>query len=90
MLLGGGSGRNEAGMRASPARRSSAKIPGAPCPVQGVRWRSSKCQTGEAIHKAMSTATSTTSTTSTNTKAKGRKATQPVPKKLLHQHRTGA
>ena len=58
MLLGGGSGRNEAGMRASPARRSSAKIPGAPCPVQGVRWRSSKCQTGEAIHKAMSTATS--------------------------------
>ena len=84
MLLGGGSGRNEAGMRASPARRSSAKIPGAPCPVQGVRWRSSKCPTGEAIHKAMSTATST------NTKAKGRKATQPVPKKLLHQHRTGA
>ena len=55
--------------------------------VQGVRWRSSKCPTGEAIHKAMSTATSTTST---NTKAKGRKATQPVPKKLLHQHRTGA
>ena len=87
MLLGGGSGRNEAGMRASPAGRSSAKIPGAPCPVQGVRWRSSKGQTGEAIHKAMSTATSTTST---HTKAKGRKTTQPVPKKLLHQHRTGA
>ena len=57
MLLDRGSGRNEAGMRASPAPRSSAKIPGAPCPVRGVCWRSSKCQTGEAIHKAMSTAT---------------------------------
>ena len=87
MPLGRGSGRNEAEMRASPAQRLSAKIPGAPFPVQGVCWRSSKCQTGEAIHKAMSTATSTTST---NTKAKGRKATQPVPKKLLHQHRTCA
>ena len=87
MLLGSGSGRIEAGMRASSAPRSSAKIPGTPFPVQEVCWRSSKCQTGEAIHKAMSTATSTTST---NTKAKGRKTTQPVPKKLLHQHRTGA
>ena len=81
VLLGRGSGRNDAEIRASPAGRWFAKIPGAPCPVQGVCWRSSKCQTGEAIHNAMST---TTSTTSTTMKAKERKATQPVPKKLLH------
>ena len=79
VLLGRGSGRNEAGMRASPAARSSAKILGSPCPVQGVSYGSSKCQTGVAIHKARST---TASATSTNTKAKGRKASQPVPKKL--------
>ena len=79
VLLGRGSGRNEAGMRASPAARSSAKILGSPCPVQGVSYGSSKCQTGVAIHKARST---TASATSTDTKAKGRKASQPVPKKL--------
>ena len=87
VLLGRGSGRNEAGIRASPAGRSSAKFPGAPFPVQGACWRSAKCQTGEAIHDAMST---TTGTTSTDTKAKGRKASQPVPKKPLHQQCTGA
>ncbi|KAB0338178.1 hypothetical protein FD754_024765 [Muntiacus muntjak] len=32
----------------------------------------------------------TTSTTGTNTMTKGRKATQRVPKKLLHQHGTGS
>lgn len=86
-LLGRGSGRNEAGICASPAGRSSAEFPGAPFPVQGACWRSAKCQTGEAIHDAMST---TTGTTSTDTKAKGRKASQLVPKKPLHQLCTGA
>ena len=83
MLLGRGSGRNEAGIRGSPTGRSSAKFPGAPFPVQGACWRSAKCQTGDAIHNAVST-------TSTDTKATGRKASQPVPKKPLHQQCTGA
>ena len=87
MLLGRGSGRNEAGIPASPAGRSSAKFPGAPFPVQGACWRSAKCQTGDEIHNAVNT---TTGTTSTDTKAKGRKASQPVPKKPLHQQCTGA
>ena len=74
VLLGKGtSGRNDAGICSSVVEHSCASLPGAPFPVQGVSWRTSKCQTGEAIHRATST---TTSTTSTNTKAKGRKATQ--------------
>lgn len=75
VLLGRGSGRNEAGMRASPAPRSSAKIPGAPCPVRGVCRRSSKCQQRRSDPQG---------------REHRHQATQPVPKKLLHQHRTGA
>ena len=75
VLLGRGSGRNEAGMRASPAPRSSAEIPGAPCPVRGVCRRSSKCQQRRSDPQG---------------REHRHQATQPVPKKLLHQHRTGA
>ena len=87
MLLGRVSSRIELGIRGSPTGRSSAKFPGAPFPVQGACWRSAKCQTGDAIHNAVST---TTGTTSTDMKATGRKASQPVPKKPLHQQCTGA
>lgn len=74
VLLGKGtSGSNDAGICSSVVGTSCASLPGAPFLVQGVSWRTSECQTGEAIHRATST---TTSTTSTNTKAKGRKATQ--------------
>ena len=87
VLLGRVSSRIELGIRGSPTGRSSAKFPGAPFPVQGACWRSAKCQTGDAIHNAVST---TTGTTSTDTKATGRKASQLVPKKPLHQQCTGA
>ena len=87
MLLGKGtSDRNDVGMCSSLARCSCVELPGAPFPVQGECCRTSKCQTGEAIHCAPST---TTSTTGSNTKTEGSKATQRVPKKSLHQHGTG-
>ena len=53
VLLGKGtSGRNDAGICSSAVGRSCASLPGAPFPVQGVSWRTSKCHAGEAIHRA--------------------------------------
>ena len=88
MLLGKGtSGRNDAGICLSLVGCLCSELPGALFPVQAECCRTSKGQTGDVIHCAPST---TTSTTGTNTKAMGRKATQRVPKKRLHQHGTGA